>query len=232
MNLINMVGNEYCDTILYLARILQCLGDKVLISDNTVGIPLYFCIPHIDDVDPVSGIVDYRGMGYTACHEPERLERYEEFSTVIKLLDIGDLPKAKGKTIIITDERKLNVDTLNSLGWTKPIGYETGDNRIIHGRSGAIRYLVVRNFTGAIRNQFDQLMASADIRRMFEIPVSSRDEKCAILAMYKDTYRFVGLSSDYVSALIGIMGELRPEADERQLMRAYNMAARGRVCVV
>lgn len=225
-----MVGNEYSDTVLYLGRILQCMGDRVLVVDLTGGISMYYCIPHIDNIDPVSGIIDYRGLGYTACREYTRLERLREYSTVIRLYDIDMLPDTTGRTIIITDEHKLNVDTLNALGWTKPIP-DGGARSRRYSDTEHARYLVIRNFTGTIRNQFNELMVSAGIRRMFEIPMSVRDERCAILAMYKNEYRFAGLSRDYVSALIGIMTELRPDTDDRMIMRAYNMAARGKMCV-
>lgn len=217
MTEINIVGTCYNDLVLYLCRILKCLNRKLLIRDMTRRHEFFSSVPQIQGVDPRNEVLDYLGISYTFGERNGRylLEKEEEIDTVIRLYDSDMLPDYCCSTIIVTDESKQPVDQLSQLEWER-ISTENCFNA-----------LVIRNYTGAVRSQFDGLIKKAGVKKVFPIPISSSDVKCGILAEHKDVYRFTSISTVFREALTDIAASVSPKISVKELQKAYRQAEKG-----
>ena len=207
---INVIGCDYTDTVLYLIRVLECMGKRPLIRDMTREHRLYAAVPHLEELDPVRDIIDYAGTGYTYS-----MNISDDYDTYIRLYDSDMLPFVKGATIVITGENRQSIDRLCALNWQK----YCGDGRNI--------CFVIKNYTGCISKRLDELVRLADIKKVFPIPVNKRDFRIGILAEYKGKYKFSGLSNAYRDALFGILSTIFPELDSRETEVFVNKAAKG-----
>ncbi len=64
-NIVAYVGIESFDTILYLSRIMQKLGRRVLLVDNSDTLALTFSIPRISDINTFETTIYYRRVDFT-----------------------------------------------------------------------------------------------------------------------------------------------------------------------
>lgn len=93
-NIVAYVGIESFDTILYLSRIMQRLGRRVLIVDNSDTLALTYSVPRISDINTNETTISYRRVDFTNMPLSEELAtRYDDI-----LVDCG-----MKKPIISTD---------------------------------------------------------------------------------------------------------------------------------
>ncbi len=84
-NIVAYIGLVNFDTILYLSRILQVLGRKVLIVDNSDALALTCSIPSITSINTNDTIFTYRRVDFT--NMPVSKELAEEYDDI--LIDCG-----------------------------------------------------------------------------------------------------------------------------------------------
>lgn len=213
---INIVGCCFNDTVLYLARILRCLERKLIIRDMTRSHCFLSSVPDIRGLDPRREVIDYLGAGYTFGDRNGRFgEEGSRYDTCIRLYDSDMLPDYHSDTIIITDETKLSVDRLSSLCWEKD------------EKSEYTTVLFIRNYTGAVRSQFDELIKKTSAEKVYPIPVSVSDTKCSVLAEYKDDFRFSTISAAYREALLETLISVCRDTSLKELQRAFRQAEKG-----
>ena len=209
---LNIVGKDVNDTVLYLSRILDRMGNGVLIRDYTSDHRLSICVPIPAGISPAEEIIDYAGVGYTFSRQSS-----EGFDTVIRIYDYDRLPDSEdGVTLIIADETKAVAETLKELEWDE---FKDEGNVL----------LMVKNYTGVVRKQFEPLIDKAGIKKTFPIPLNDHDVKCAILAEYQDTVVFQHLSPVYAEALMDICREVRKDKNYsiKDVEKIYKEAAKG-----
>lgn len=72
-NIVAYVGLESFDTILYLSRIMQRLGRKVLVVDNSDTLSLTYSVPQISDINTNQTIISNRRVDFTNMSVSEEL---------------------------------------------------------------------------------------------------------------------------------------------------------------
>ena len=84
-NIVAYVGIESFDTILYLSRIMQRLGRRVLVVDNSETLALSVSVPRISDLNTYETTISYRRVDFTNMPVTEELAaEYEDV-----LIDCG-----------------------------------------------------------------------------------------------------------------------------------------------
>lgn len=84
-NIVAYVGIECFDTILYLSRIMQGLGRRVLLVDNSETLALTLSVPEISDINTYETTISYRRVDFTNMPVTEGLAA--EYDDV--LIDCG-----------------------------------------------------------------------------------------------------------------------------------------------
>lgn len=192
---INIMGTDMCDTVLYLTRLLTYTGRKVFIRDYTRERRMRSAVPDVKGIDPAEDIIDYAGTGYTYSRASSG-----QYDTCIRLYDYDRLPdNEEALTIIIASESKAVSDALNSSDWSD---FTDAGTRII---------LFVKQYTGAVRKQFDELIKNAKIKDVFPVPQNAHDQKCAVIAEHNNTYTFNNISAKYQESLIDMLRILRQD---------------------
>lgn len=208
---VNLIGSNFNDTVLYLVRILQKLGKRVLIRDITGNHCMYNAISEIAGANPGRQIIDYSGVGYTFS-----LSETDDYDLTIRLYDADMYPFISGTTIIVTDESKKSADELYQQKWEML----TRDGRKIA--------LVVKNYTGACEGQFKGIIRKAGIKNVYPIPLNLKDARIGVLAEYRDNYSFKGLSNSYKDALSGVVSLILTEKSRLDIDNAIKDAGKGR----
>lgn len=213
MTEINIVGKGYNDILLYLSAIIRCLDKKLLIRDMTRRHEFYSCIPQIQGLDPAEKVTDYRGTGYTFGERNGRNPQYDEpYEVCFRLFDLDMSPSDGNPILFICDEQKSTVDSLEMLKF--------------HQNQGI---LVIKNYTGTIKKQFDRLIEIMDIRKIYTVPLNSADIKYGILAEYRDEVSFSGISAPFKDMLCGIILDIFPDIKNRDIQKAMKNAMKGMV---
>ncbi len=210
---INIMGTDMCDTVLYLARLLAYTGKKTFIRDYTREKRMRSAVPEVKGINPGEDIIDYAGIGYTYSRVSA-----EQYDTCISLYDYDRLPdNEEGITLIIASESKAVSDALNETDWTDFL--EAG-TRIL---------LLVKQYTGAVRKQFDELIKNAKIKDVFAVPQNAHDQKCAVIAEHNDKYVFTNISAKYQECLIDILRILRSDLGMslKEAENLFKKAAKG-----
>lgn len=208
---VNLIGSNFNDTVLYLVRILQKLGKRVLIRDITGHHSMYSAINEIEGANPGRHIIDYSGVGYTFS-----LTETDDYDLTIRLYDADMYPFTAGTTLIVTDESKKPADELEHQKW---------EMLLQDGREIA---LVVKNYTGACDGQFKDIIRKAGIKNVYPIPLNVKDAKLGVLAEYRDNYTFKGLSNSYKDALSGMVSLILTGKNRSDIDIAIREAGKGR----
>lgn len=72
-NIVAYVGIESFDTILYLSRIIQRLGRRVLVVDNSDTLALTLSVPRISEINTYETTISYRRVDFTNLPVSEEL---------------------------------------------------------------------------------------------------------------------------------------------------------------
>lgn len=207
-----IAGGDFTDIVLYLVRILVCLGKKTIIFDHSFGHRLYPSIPHIEGIEPVEEIIDYRGVGYTfgTGEKKESREEIREADVIIKIFEINKFLPEDEPCLIISDESRGYLELLETM------------------RLGERSMVIVRNYTGAIKRRLEKTAEVSCKGNVFCLPVSSDDIKNGIRAQYNDVYTFTGISERLKKLLVEITGFIFPDIDVKKIRKAYQAAEKGK----
>jgi hypothetical protein len=116
INIVAYIGYDSFDIILYLSRILQKLGRKVLIVDNSDTYALTTSVPQMTNINSPDNIITYRRVDFTATVIDETMtEVYDDI-----LIDCGfNVPRLKlslvTRTVYVTSMFKNSIERLRNL---------------------------------------------------------------------------------------------------------------------
>ena len=214
---INIIGVRMNDAVIYIARILHNTGRAVLIRDYTRDCGLEYCFPRFDRISASDTAIDWAGIGYIKGNADGSTDDYD---TTIRLYDPSQLPDYDGPTLIITDEERAHVEALEKLEWKEYIE-----------ESGSRVSILVKDYTGIVRKQFDKLAEKAGINEkdMFAVGLDARNTKSAMLAEYKEKTQFTAITQEYLEALVSIVQKAEPDYTEKELMRIVKDTQKGKV---
>jgi len=204
-----IIGGPLEDIVLYLMRILQCMGLRVVLADYTMGHRMYSYIPHTIGLDPTVSAIDYRGVFYIFGQNKEWEKENEETDIMIKLYDINGYVPGSDDSIFVTDEHKRNMDFLETV---KSVGRTL---------------LFVRNYTGRSAYRLGDIALGLGCKETYVIPVNEKDIFVGTAAEYNDIYKFNGISGQLYGMLVKIVSFLYPESSETGLKKAYRLASKG-----
>ena len=212
MKIINITGREYNDTVLYISAVFMRLGKNVLIRDMTRKHELYSAVPHIGGITPNEGIIDYRGLGYTFGERNGRCAVYEsDYNVLIRLYDADMDPENSDYTIYVSDELKSTADGINKQRCSASAG----------------SFLIIRNYTGTVRNQFEELITKNRIKKTYALLWSTSDARNSVNSEYRDAIRFDGISLQYKECLLEIIAEIFNEIPLKEIRDAFKSAMKG-----
>lgn len=115
-NIIGFLGIEAYDLILYLAKMLQYLGKKILVIDHSESGALTCCIPIPDTLDPKSEIISCLGMDFIKNRSALNFQRDYDYI----LIDFGfniNQKEIENCTFccLVTDRQQHNIQRLAKL---------------------------------------------------------------------------------------------------------------------
>ena len=214
----NFAGGGYEDILLYLISILKHLDLKILIRDHTRDNTFYSCIPHIEGIDPTEEVLDIGKAFYTITDHAENDYRScernggseESYDIFINLYDYLNFPTLKYISIIASDEHRIHAEALEKFR------LETGN------------VLVIKNYTGAVKRQYENIAYRLGCEKVYALPFSEKDHRSRVLAEYHDRYGFSHISKELEQVLLELTGLFVPDRSPKEIRKAYRRAKGGR----
>lgn len=213
-NILGFVGITNYDIILYLSRILNRLGKKVLLVDYSLDNDLEECIPVPRELTPDKDVITYNGVDYTkASLDITLINRYDDVLIYFGFC-INEKISLCTQIVYVTDQQKFHIEKLKSLP-------ENEAEKI----SLLVRDAVDSKINLAyITDRLHKDMKSADI---FIFYLDDIDTKNKILVQYNSIIQFKGLSGEIKEYLKKTVKIMYPEISEKELHKSYKLAERG-----
>lgn len=212
---INVTGNRYCDLVLYLSRILLFLGKSVLIHDLTGTCRMKAFIPILPDFDADTEIYEYRGIGYTAAVRIDEAGYDYIFRLLDPVLQPDELYESADLNLAVVDE-----DPCHAAVFERSCGY------FLSGDSDK-NILVLRDYTGLIKDQFAEASEKVTAKRIYRIPYSKADRKAELIAAYREDIGFRHISGKFGVLLEDMVSLFADGTDSKSIDRAYSLAEKG-----
>ena len=223
---LNVTGSDYEDIILYLAAVISAAGKKLLIEDMTRKQDFYYCIPHIEGIDPADCILDYMDNGYTVRNEkhfettlgeqtenegdPAATKGNNGYAVTIRLQDTDCFTSDECPTLYVSDEKAYNLMRLSGL----------------KEDPGSI--LVIKDYTGAVKKKIEYLAEKLKCDRIYTLTPNIPDKKSETLATHNDRYKFNRISPQLRSLILDIFDILLPDIPQKESKHAFKIASGGR----
>lgn len=218
--LLGFAGFCKTDILLYMARVLTCLNERVAIVDQSGNKELLFSVPsglYTDDR------LDYRGVDiFLNCGnvDPQQLP-LADYSVV--LLDYGvnrkafeTLPQVKA-LFIVTDMQRHHAVPLSQVLGALPVSPDTV--RILRDVvPGKIRPRYIDSLLQA--GQYTNLLAR------YELPFDETEYAQRLISQYDDTFQFHRISEGFKTMLKECLTELMG-FDRKAVEKAFRKAQRG-----
>lgn len=214
-NVIGYIGIENFEMMLYLARILNKLKQKVLLIDLTADQDLASCIPVPIGLDPSDDVISYYGVDFTkAAPSSDMLNEYD-----VVLISFGFNISAEIKycnRIVYAVNQMLH--NINRVAALAPISaYE--------------KHLIIKDMVSSkITPEYiaDCLKLEIKPENIITLDFDEVDMKYKILAQHDSLFTFSRITNKAKRYLITTVRELNPEVTEKELREAYRLAERGR----
>jgi hypothetical protein len=216
-NIVCYIGLENFDIIIYLSRLLQKLGHKVLIVDYSETSALTYSIPKIQGLDPNSEYISYRNVDFT--RKPINSKIAEMYDDI--LIDSGFSKPAIDLSLItrviyVTNMFYYNLKRLST------VTYDTSlqvDNALLIREAMEI----------TIPTEYIEENISKHIPRE-AIDIIYRDdtdfENC-LTGHYSQFFSFSRISKMLKGYLIREVGNFYPDIPEKRIKLAYDSARKG-----
>lgn len=216
-NVIGFVGIDNYEVILYLARILDNLGKKVLLVDYTTCGELEICIPIPEGLYSDTDIIKYYGLNYT--RQPLDQELVKDYDDI--LIDFGfnyikSALEMCTEIVYAVDQQKHNINLLTCFP----------DDKI---QADIPRRLIIKDFVGG---KIDQKYILTKIHKsvagdVYVFDQDSIDRKKKLLVQYNTLFDFRKISAGIKSFLRQSVKNFHPDVSEKVLKDAYSKAERG-----
>lgn len=215
-NIVAYVGIESFDTILYLSRIMQRLGRKVLIADNSDTLALTYSVPQISDLNTNENIITNRRVDFTRMSISEELAaQYDDV-----LVDCGMKEPATAihlftRIVYVTDLFEYNIQRIAGVGRY----YDCGCDKVL-----------------LIRNAVDAKISSQQISQQISKEISPD----RIQVLYRDELDYertlnchinqvfaLKVSRGYREYLIGQVSTMCDTIPRKEIKEAFREAKNG-----
>ena len=200
---ISFLGGGYEDILLYLTYCIKELGIKVLIRDRTTERILYSYVPKIPGINPEDEILDISCAHYTSG------EKNGEYDVIIDLFGYEGLPLKDTYLIVVTDEQRRHEEAL------------TGSDL----KAGDV--LIIRNYTGVIKKQYDNFIKRVGFGEIYALPFSERDLRTGYLTQYQKKKGFGGVSNELEEVIKQLFTGIAAEYPLKEIKRAFKKGKRG-----
>ena len=200
-------GRDYEDIVLYLSKVLAAEGLRPVITDYTPEHDMYYWFPHVRSVDPLKGIIDCGGVGYTYGINRE----YEKTDHDITFRIYGhEFFNPEGNQVIfVTDERAGNI------GWLEKGGTYPGS------------ILIVRDYSGAAKHRIEYIAEKLESEKVYLLPADIGDRISGVLAGHNDRFKFNGISAQLKNMLLELAASFLGDISPKEVRKAYKTAAGG-----
>lgn len=209
-----ILGTEYIDIVLYLARIMIALGKQVVIIDNSMEKNLAYCIPSVEgalDKIEYRGISIMRNQDWNVCVDSCDIAIYIYADTI--------QPKAlqqANQVIVITDQHLYHLAKLRPL---------------LYGLNGKV-HLLIKNYVAGKVDKDSMLntlgLTMDQIDSFTLLPLDQINTATSFMAEYNYRFRFDQLSKEYRHILLELIEQLYQEKiEEKALVKAMKRAERG-----
>lgn len=213
-NILGFIGTTNYDIILYLSRILNRLGKKVLLVDYSFDNDLEVCIPIPRELTPDMEVITYNGVDYTKIDlNITMINRYDDVLIYFGFCINENISICK-QIVYATDQQKSHIEKLKSL----PQIEADKINLIIRDAVDSKINLAY------ITDRLQKNLQSADI---FIFYLDDIDTKNKILVQYNAIIHFKGLSGEIKEYLKRTVKIMYPGISEKELHKAYKLAERG-----
>lgn len=215
-NVLGYFGIENYEIILYLARILNKLGRKILLIDYSFTDNLTVCIPIPVGLNAFDDVVTYFGVDFTRKElDADLINVYDDI-----LINFGfnyNINAAQSCTRIVysTDLQKHNIEKLIS----------------IPNIEKAEKSLLIKDAVDSKVNQayiLDRLQKDINKEKVYVFDQDVIDTKYKILAQYDTLFEFRKITRAVKDYLKNTIRELCPCTTEKERKEAYKIAERGR----
>lgn len=212
--IIGLLGVRKYDFCIYLAGVLNNLGLRVLVIDNSTEQEIRYCIPNPDgSISPVT----YKNIDYKFGTLPVE-EEYEKYDFV--LIDMGDSLNPENiclceELILVTDAYRRNIEK-----------YKEALHSVCCPATVIIRNVCRYKATG---RQLYGMLAEESCRvvgRHF-VHQDSEDEEYAVMAQYEPYGDFMNISWEFQKALAGTAAGITGKGIG-EIMKALKSARKGR----
>lgn len=214
MKHIAFIGTGSCDMVLYIGRILVCLGEKVLLCDRTVQKVLRDYIGLPEAAEDGNAPYDFKGMLYSCEHAQEE---NTEVSIELSVYDYVPYANLCDMTFFVGSEDSASISSMLKAARTRRTEYF--DREPV--------YLVVRYYTGCTKRKIDELAAELSAERTYLLPWDKKDRKLELLAFLRDEFRFDGISDEFDELIRNTVTALLPDLQHGRFIKAYRKASKG-----
>lgn len=191
---IGFLGLDSYDVIIFLARFLTSLGEKVLIKDYSQLGGLSYCIPTPVSLNPEKEVISFRDIDYIKSESNLNLE--EEYSFI--LIDFGlhtkhETIKQCENLYLLTDLQQHNIDYF--------LNMEVSDISV---------YFLLKNYFNASNiKSFREYLNEKEfiVKNCYMYPSSERDLENKVLLQYSGDMKWKSLTKQMKELLYSILIE-------------------------
>ena len=216
-NVIAYVGISNFDGIIYLSRILQKLGRKVLMVDNTESGVLRSTIPQLGDVDSEKTIITYRRVDFTSMVLDQNiLDSYDDV-----LLEMGTHEPLMclaliTKVVYVTDMFEFNRKRIEEIKY--------------YDNLEAQKSLIIKNAIDmkiTVDTVVEKLKKNIKQEEVAVLYLDERDYTNSLICNYSKVPRFDKISDIQKNYYLGEVKVLVSDASKKQVKDAYHKAKKG-----
>lgn len=213
-NILGFVGTTNYDIILYLSRILNRLGKKVLLADYSSENDLEVCIPVSPQLNPEDDVITYNEVDYTKTDfDSTLLNQYDDVLIYFGFC-INEKITLCSQIVYVTDQQRFHIEKLRSLPQMEAPRIN----------------LLIRDIVDSKINQTyitDRLKKDLKPEDIFLFYLDDIDIGNKILSQYNSILQFKRLSREFKDYLKKTVKNMYPDISEKELHKSYKLAERG-----
>lgn len=216
-NIVGFMGIENYEIIMYVSRILNNLGKKVLMVDYSETGSLAACVPVPVGLNAKDDIIDFRRTDFTMkIISSDILNEYDDILINFGFNVSDDILDACNHLVFITDQQKQNIENIAALPKV-----EINDTR---------KQMVIKDSVESKINQAYILKELKNVVFDDNVYVLDQDENNTIsklLVQYDVKFGFRKVSKALKNYLKDTVKSLYTELSDKELNRAYKLAEGG-----
>lgn len=216
-NIVAFAGCEGFDIIIYLSRILNKIGRKVLIADHSDTIAIASATPEITGLNITEDIVTYRDLDFTAKNlDEEMILPYDDILINCGMNRPRIIEFIVNKVVFITDMYQFNIKRIAQLDYYDGLFAE---NTLI------IKDVVnTRLTTQSILSLLNKNITQDKVNIIYW---DEGDYSNSLLINHGQTIGFKGISKSLRGLLLKEVQAMKPDITDKKLKMAFKLARKG-----